>query len=500
LYAAFFRVSYSIQDTAVGMMLLARLQSAAVALAGLGLLYLIARRIGRSRLEAGFAVAVVLAFSSYIEWAFMVRPEPLALGLATCALWVVVRSQGSWLQYLLAGLLSGLAFLVMQKAAYFNLALGLALVGDALARRSLGRAFLWGTLLVLGWATAVGGYALFFAFQGADPGGILVHIFAGPAVENVVQGHVVYGGLRHFVARTLLRDPMLYALCAGGLVAVSLRFFRLTGPERRAWIYSIVIVVLVFTHRSPWPYNFVMAIPFLGLWSTVLPRVALSRSGLIPVVLLGIVVLFLVLSFVRNVSYLAHDNRFQKETMYQAESLLGSDDAYADGIRMLATRKDVVPSWWDRAAIAGIRARAEAGDVAHFEGIFGGAPKVWILTYRSDALADVLAPYLEQAYVPIFPNVLITGVELRPGSTTEFQNWWPGAYRLYRPDGSPAEVSYVIDGQQVAGIVQIDRGEHSVQMLAGERPLYLLPADISLPFDLGRPPERRPLFDRVYTF
>ncbi len=41
---------------------------------------------------------------------------------------------------------------------------------------------------------------------------------------------------------------------------------------------------------------------------------------------------------------------------------------------------------------------------------------------------------------------------------------------------------------------------HAVEAPAVEGRVYLLPAVIALPFELGQPPERRPLFDRVYTF
>ena len=49
LYAAFFGIAHWFADGAVQLMLVARVQSAAVAMASLGLLYLIARQLGRGR-------------------------------------------------------------------------------------------------------------------------------------------------------------------------------------------------------------------------------------------------------------------------------------------------------------------------------------------------------------------------------------------------------------------------------------------------------------------
>ena len=500
LYAAFFGIAHWFADGAVQLMLVARVQSAAVAMAGLGLLYLIARQLGRSRLQAIFVIAVVLAFSSYIEWAFMVRPEPLGLLFALMALWVVMRDEGTLGVYVVAGLLSGLAFLTMQKAVYFNLALGLALVGDGLARRSLKEAVLSGAFLVLGWAIVVGAYGLFFSLQGASFTEVLSYVLTGPSAENVVRGYEVYGSLRHFVIRVLLRDPALYALCVGGLAFVAFRFSRLSGPERRAWIFSAVIGILVFTHRSPWPYNFIMAIPFLALWSTVLPPLFLKRVMPVKVAFAGLMAFVFAVSLARNVMYLQHDNGFQNRTLRLAESLVGPDDAYADGIRMLVTRRGVVPSWWDRRTIARLRARAEQGDLGEFATTFEGKPKVWILSYRTAALNDFLQPYLVASYVPVFPNILLTGIELRPGKDVRFENRWPGKYRLYKADGSPVETPLVIDRSRVAGPVELETGPHSLRLVEGQEPLFLLPADIAVPFDLTRPRERKTLFDRVYTF
>ena len=146
-------------------------------------------------------------------------------------------------------------------------------------------------------------------------------------------------------------------------------------------------------------------------------------------------------------------------------------------------------------------ARAEAGDSAHFQRIFSAAPKVWILTYRSEALGDWLAPYLEDSYLSIFPNVLITGVELLPGDTVAFQNWWPGAYRLYRADGTPAETGLEIDGRRLEGPLRIEKGRHRLRLTEDKGPLYLLPADIEgVSFDMTAPREQKALFDQVYEY
>ena len=506
LYAAFFRIAHWLADDAVQVMLTARVQGVALAGFGLGLVYLIALNIGRSRLEALFIVCVILAFSSFMERAFMVRPEPLATVFALGALWVATRRHQTFWLCFAAGLISGLAFLATQKAVYFNLALGLALLGDGFVRRSFKEAVLSGLVLVIGWAVVVLAYGLFFALYGAEFTAVLRQVFLGPTAQNAIAGHESYGGLRWLILQTLIRNTALYVLCVMGWGLALAGLARLSGPERRALIFSGVISVLVFAHPAPWPYNLIMAIPFLGLWSTALPRFVRKGPAAISALFAGVVAIVLAFSFARNVHYLDHDNRFQNETVRLAETLLGPDDAYADGTGMVVTRRQAGSRWrgqvisWDRLGIGGILADARRGDVSRIEKVFAGSPKVWILSYRTAALESVLEPYFRSSYVPISSNVLISGVKLVPGEETLFQNRWKGSYRLYRADGRPAAAPFIVDGNSVTGGVALGTGRHSIRFEEGRAPLFLLPADITVPFTIPRRHEQRVLFDRVYTF
>ena len=118
----------------------------------------------------------------------MVRPEPVALFYGLAALWLVTRRQSGLGLCLLAGLISGVAFLTLQKAAYLNLALGLALVGDGLARRAFRDAIAAGAALVLGWGIVVGAYYLFFTALGAEFTRTVDYTLAGPALQNALAG------------------------------------------------------------------------------------------------------------------------------------------------------------------------------------------------------------------------------------------------------------------------------------------------------------------------
>ncbi len=508
LYAYFYRLAHGLADGAVEVMLAARVLTLGLALASLALLYRVARNIGRSAFESLFVVCVALAVSTFMERAFNARPEPLALFFASAALWVATLRGRDMRRYLLAGLLSGAAFLATQKAAYFNLALGLALVGDGLARRSLKAAVLSGACLVAGWAAAVLAYGLFFALQGADLLALYRHVFIGPPVDNVLRGHHSYDGLRGYVNQTAVRNVAPYVLSAFGWILLAPRALALSRPERVAWIFSGVIALLVFAHPAPWPYNFIMAIPFLALWAPVMAARWGQSYAVRPSTFLALILIALAPSLIRNLDYLDNDNRFQNATLERAESLLAPGDSYADGIGMVVTRRhagavvDGQAVSWDAPILARIRAQAEAGDYRRFEAIFAGAPKIWIENYRTETLRDILLPFLRRSYVPIFPNLLISGIALKPGEEKIFENRWPGAYRLYSADGRASPSPWVADSRVGRGPLVLGRGARRIRLPteAAVEVLYLLPAEIAPPFDMRA--DRRPsaLFVDPYGF
>jgi hypothetical protein len=513
LYAAFFRLPHLLTEGSVRIMLLARAQQALLALVGLGLVYGIARNIGRGRLEAWLVVAVVLAFAGYIEWIFMVRPEPIALVFGLASLWSVTRAPrdeaDSWVgPLLIAGVLTGLAFLTEQTAVWLNLALGLAVASDALVGHSLSRVLRNGAVLALGWLLIVAAYYIFFALLGADLPHMLSQSLAGPALQNALTGDLAYeGGLRQFVLQMLLRDPVLYVICFAGLVLRGWRLTTLGQSERRAWIFTVVITVFVFAHRSPWPYNFVLAIPSLGLWAPTVVAAIPEGQSLTKHVILTILLTVFGLSFLRNIQVLNHDNAFQNQTVERAERLLGRGDTYFDGIGMLVARQQAGGSLpgqvisWDTPFIKALKAAAARGDMSHFESIFASAPKVWILSYRTLAFEDILTPYLVDAYIPIYPNVLITGHALAGDGEVVFQVRWSGRYRLFDGYGRHSEAMFEVDGESTKGVVALDKGRHRVRLTGAKGPLYLLPADIAgVSFDMTSNLSQKPIFRDVYNF
>ena len=133
-FAVFIDLAHLIGWDARSMLLIGRMETAVLACGTLALVYAIARSLGQSRTRAALVVLVLLSFSNFIERIFETRAEPLATFFGTAALLAAVRSDRRR-GIVGAGVPGGLAFLATQKSIYFDVALGLAVIGE---RWSLG--------------------------------------------------------------------------------------------------------------------------------------------------------------------------------------------------------------------------------------------------------------------------------------------------------------------------------------------------------------------------
>ncbi|MFQ5466615.1 MAG: hypothetical protein ACE5DS_00620, partial [Kiloniellaceae bacterium] len=499
----FYRIAHWLGADAAQIMRIARIETLALAFLVLGLVYAIARAIGRTRVEAALAVATTLAVSSFMERAFTVRPEMLALTLAAIGLWVVVSGPAGAARGFIAGLFAGAAFLVTQKAIYFDLALGVTLVGPGLLARRPGRALASGALLMVGWAIMLGAYVGYFAIDGAAPGAVLGRIFFGPPTENVTTGHIVYENLRYFVWQSVSRNVGAYALSLIGLGMVVIGLRRRPPGEQGAALFTVAMVALVYgVHPAPWPYNFVMAIPFLALWSPLVLAPFGGASTRLHALATLILIGTLALSFPRNMGYRAHDNALQNETARAAEGFLGAEDTYFDGVHMIPTRRHATELWLQRSAVLEIRAGARRGDTALIDQVMAQRPKVWILSYRTAGIAEALAPFLTRSYVRVAPNILLAGMALAPGGAVAFEARWGGLYRLYTAGGVPDDAEVVLDGTRRRGPMRIEPGRHALALArGGTARRYLLPADVGARAAIAEDmPEQALLFPDAHTF
>ena len=128
---------------------------------------------------------------------------------------------------------------------------------------------------------SVAAYCL--VFGGLDPLPVAKALVFGPAEVASSEIAAEYGGLRQFVWQTVVRNLPLYAFCFAGMLMELRRIAELGQRQRIALIFSVVITVLVFAHNQPWPYVFIMALPFVSLLGIGPGRPPCGQSETFPV-------------------------------------------------------------------------------------------------------------------------------------------------------------------------------------------------------------------------
>lgn len=492
-YAVFYQLAHLVGWDAPSILLAGRLQTAILACGTLGLIYASARALGEDKLRALLIILVLLCFSNFMERIFRTRAEPLSVFFAAAALLVVLRGQADRARTLiLAGLFSGLAFLATQKALYFNLALGIALVADAALARRYAAGVIRGALLVLGWLAPIAAYCLIFG--GTAPLPVAQNLVFGP-VEVATQGAAPYGGLRYYVLQTLARNAILYALCFAGMALALGRLRSLDERRRIALVFSVVIAALIFTHDQPWPYVFVMALPFISLWGLwVLDRVADNgRAAKMIWLAVGVAV---AASFVKNITYLQLDNRAQLAVVTRAEALVGPDERYFDGVAMLPNRQEPSALWLDRVQILATLRERENSEAYR---VFARTPpKLIIWSKRMDDISPVVGPLIERRYVQVAPNIRMLGRRLPLGEATRFDVPRAGRYALYSETGERLSGLAQVDGGAArGGPFELASGTREIILRSGPATALLLPVG-SYAGTIGPGADNDELFAHVY--
>ena len=427
---AFYKLAHLSGWDAQSILLIGRMQTALLGCATLAMLYGCARALGESRVRALAIVFILLCFSNFIERIFRTIAEPLALFFAVAALLVVLRGQADKPRTILAaGILSGLAFLATQKSLYFNLALGLGLLADAALARHYLAGIRRGAWLVLGWTMPIIVYC--FIFGGTNPLPIAQSLMFGP-VEVATMGGGEYGGLRHFVLQTLLRNPVLYAFCFAGMALSLMQFAKLDERRRIALVFTWVITVLVFTHDQPWPYVFIMALPFMALWSLVLLDHLAANPQRLRLAWVALLT-SMAISFISNFNYLRIGNANQLELVRRAEALLGPDEVYFDGIGMLPNRAEPSTLWIDQHYR--FKTIREGKNSEAYRIFANSPPKLIIWSYRMNNIASVVGGLIQNSYVRIAPNIRMAGRRLDRDEPARFDVPLAGRYRLYDQTG-----------------------------------------------------------------
>jgi hypothetical protein len=273
--------------------------------------------------------------------------------------------------------------------------------------------------------------------------------------------------------QTLVRNVLLYAFCLAGMGIALLRIGRLGRRARVAVIFSVIVTALVFAHNQPWPYVFVMALPFIALWALEPFDALASRPLWLPGVW-AVLAVAVAASFVANVRTLRIDNHAQLALVARAESLVGPGEVYFDGVGMLPDRREPSTLWLDRHAIL---QTLREGNRSEAWRIFATAPPKLILwSYRMDAILPVAAPLIRDSYVQVAPNIRMAGVRLRRGVPAAFDVPIAGRYALYNMNGRPVAGSVQLDGAAAAQPpLFLRKGPASVTLVSGPADALLVP-------------------------
>ena len=379
-YAVFYKLAHLLGWDATSMLLIGRMQTALLGCATLAVIYGCARAIGEDRPRALLIVLVLLSFSNFIERIFRTITEPLAVFFAAAALLVVLRGRADQARTVLAaGVLSGLAFLATQKSIYFNVALGLALVTDAALARRFVAVFTRGALLVLGWTLPIAVYCL--AFGGSDPAAIAQHLFVGPVATPRPAAPTPTAACDFMSGRRCSATP-------SSISSVSPEWRCRCGAfshfdQKKAHCAG------VFRHhhgagvrpQPAWPYVFIMALPFMALWSlTLFDRIGEQKPLQLRVAYAALAVA-IAMSFVMNLFYLRIDNRGQApDLVARAEALVAPGESDFDGVGMLPNRSEPTTLWLDRAAVLSTLREGKQSDA--YRSLAGHPTKVILWSYR----------------------------------------------------------------------------------------------------------------------
>jgi hypothetical protein len=468
-FQVFAKLAHLIGGDAVGILRVGRMQVALLACGTIAMVYGCARALGERPERALAILLILLSFSNFAERIARTRAEPLAVFFAVAALFVLLRGQRfTARRIIVVGVLAGLSFLSTQKAVYFDVALGIALIGDAVLGRRYRACATRAVWLVLGWLLPVVLYC--FVFGGVHPLAVAQTLFFGP-LWVAAHGADVYGGLRWYVLQTLVRNAVLYALGFGGMALALARIRTLDAKRRVALIFSLVVTVLVFSHNQPWPYVFIMALPFVSLWALA-PIDLVAQKPRQRAMVLAILAVAIGASFVRNIEYLRYGNEQQLDVVERAEAFTGPHETYFDGVGMLPNRQEPSTLWLD--AYYAEKTLQEGERSEAFAIFTRSPPKTVIWTYRLDKIDPVVGALIRQSYVHVAPNIWIAGRRLAAKASEIFTVAADGSYGLYDERGNPAVGAVELDGKTMSPPFHLTAGRHRIALLSDRGDTLLL--------------------------
>ncbi len=200
--------------------------------------------------------------------------------------------------------------------------------------------------LLAGWGAVLLIYAVALGGQGFA--NVVVRVFLTPRQLAFVD-YQAYPGIRHFELQVLARNLVPWVVVLAGMIASARRWSVALARERWALVATSTLLVLVFAHNQPWPYVFLLAVPFSAIWTGRAVEWAGGGRRARRLGLSAVLTALFVLSVGRNLRYvLVHTNREQLALVRRAESMLAPAERYFAWVGLLPAPRSALtfPEWW----------------------------------------------------------------------------------------------------------------------------------------------------------
>jgi lipoprotein signal peptidase len=449
------------------------------------LTYLIARQVHHKTI-ALLAFILLCSFTTFLDRSIRVRADVLSTLLSMPALWIVVCPTFPPTLMLLAGFFLGLAVLATQKAIYFVLAFGVALIGREFSLHGFSRQSL--TNLT---------QKILLSFSGFLVPIVLFVIWLhqtnqlAPFIDNGFF-HAVEAGLANqtykestkiFLKLTLLRNLALWYL---GLFGIVLHFKLGIRNQKKNQIepgkmngyssyialslWMMTLLILIVQHNAKFPYVFINIAPSIAICASlplyhILLFLFKEQKGFLYYRNLILTMVILLCIFIppayRHFTNLRNDPLMavQQAIMNRVDSITQKNDAVFDGIGIAVTRKKATPysitaRWYNE--------RRSGNDYNIVNKLKETMPKVMIWNYRMRRLTKEEKEFVLDNFISDWANVFIVGKKIRhegPGRTKKTVNLLSSAeYVVF------AEYRHKIriDGHIPDSVIFLSAGDHEV--------------------------------------
>lgn len=338
-------------------------------------------------------LASLLLISTFLERSSALRVDMLTAWFGVAGLLFLLGKR-----LVLAGILTGLSFLVSQKGVYYCVAIFVSFGLYSLIYSSLKEGVKNCFILAFSILIPVIVYLVFWTAITGDES-----VLFGVFFRNT---HVVflniYQEMNRFWFQIISRNLSFFMVVGVAFFWFFVQSCKKKIDEKSAIVslYSLLLLVFCISHKQPWPYFFVVLLPTLALLVIAfvddLLRSFESKRvfKFCSLVLVASFVFFLI----RFPLVIARDNTFQKETIILMESMLPINGTYLSGFNASLRFRHISGerlSWLDVRGLAKLRS---VGDKKVISSMEQDMPMVVLDNYRIQNLSSEVKNFLTQSY------------------------------------------------------------------------------------------------------